>query len=1025
MKKFLPLCLAVVFALAITAVHAQEQTITGKVNSAEDGSALPGVNVVLKGTTQGTTTSVDGSYTLVVPTDGVLVFSFIGFKTLEVAVGSRVIIDIKLEVDVTQLSEIVVTGVGDATDTRKLSVSVAKIDEKLIQQVPAVDVASILSGKIAGARVVSSGGAPGTAPSIVLRGNKSLVGGQNPLVIIDGVFSEGSAADINGLDIANIEVVKGAAAASIYGSRAANGVINITTKRGNKLSEGETRVVVRNEFGQNFLPKSLPINRSHNRIVGPGETLDLSVHQTVKPDQISDVPYSPIYDYQEDAFSAGSFYTNYVSIGSNGAKTSYNASFENLKQSGIVDLSDGFSRQNVRFNVDNKAFNDKLNFSLSSFYSTSKNDLVGPNQNGGDGSVLFNMLRLPPNSDLFALNEENGQPYNWDADPTSSNEVNPLYDIYMQAITSRRKRFMTSVTTTYRFTDWLRAEVSYALDNISTDYSRFVPNDYEAGPATSSLRVGQLNLSNSERQTSTLKGDLFANKSFGELNMTARVSYYLERNKGFGSGLNGNNFPIMGLPIADGLVQTDDYPFTINSFIDEINAESYFGVLAFTYKDRYIFDGLVRREQVSTFGADERWATFFRASGAWRISEDIKIPGVNELKLRASYGTAGNRPPVWDAQYETYTTRGFKATLGNKNLRREIAEETEIGLNATILDRVTLEINYAHVNLSDLIVNTPLVSPLGAGFTSQWRNVGKMENKVLEISLGVDIVSNQNFSWNVGVVFDRIRNKVTELDGVTFIRTGPSPNSEAGKGLIYVKEGGVLGEIWGNKLMTSLAELRPSDNVADYVINSDGYVVRAGEIGTVNEKPLPVLAANGSPLYAKIGDVNPDFNMGFNTTFSWKGLTIFGVIDWKQGGDVYNATKQWMFFMDRHGDQDQGGKAQADKKPFAYYGTGIYNANNPTDYFVEDGSYIKFRELNISYTLNEATLTKIGLNKLFNKIQLGAVGRNLGMITGYSGYDPEVSRSNPSATDAPNIYAYDGFTYPNMRTFSGFLTLTF
>ncbi|MFY0607465.1 MAG: SusC/RagA family TonB-linked outer membrane protein [Cyclobacteriaceae bacterium] len=1026
MKRILLLSFTFSFVFVLGAMA--QRTVSGNVTD-DTGETVPGINVVLKGTTNGTTTDLDGNYRLSVPEEGgTLVFSFIGLATQEVEVGARSVIDVAMASDVKQLAEVVVTGVGLATDTRELSVSVAKVSEELLQTVPATDPASALRAKVAGVRVTSTGGSPGAAPEITLRGATSLSGSQAPLIIIDGVISEGSLADINAQDIESIEVVKGAAAASIYGSRAANGVVNISTKKGAGLNKGQTRLVIRNEVGQSSLPRTIDVNKSHNRIVGEGETLDFSVHQTVQPSQISDIPYTEYYDYQEQIFDPGSFYTNYVQLSGNSetGQTNYSVSYENYHADGVVNLVDGYDRQSFRVNLDNKAFNDKLTLGIRSYYTESSEDRISTGGNGGDGSVLFDMLRLPPNGDLFADNEENGQPYNWDVDPTSANEINPLYDIHIQDLTNERRRVMTNATVAYEIFDWLKVDGSYTIDNLTTNFEHYIPNTYAAGPVTAANRTGYYRLNTSRNEAKNIWANMYATKTFGKMDVGLRLSYLNETEDFYSSDMDGNNFNITGLRDADALVETADYQIDIDSRQEREVAQSFYAVGSMNFDGRYIVDGLIRQESSSLFGGNERTATFFRASGAWRISEDISIPKVQELKVRASYGTAGNRPPVWNAQYETFSVNGFKSTAGNPDLKREIAKEFEVGLNASVFDRLSLEFNYAQVNLEDLIVNTPLPSPTSGGYSSRWDNVGDMQNTVYELGLNVDIIKKKDLTWQAGVVWDRIRNKVTKLEGIPFLRTGPNPNDEAGKGLIYVEEGGVLGEIWGAKLMTSFDELIEGQNADDYVINSDGYLVLASAIGTVNEAPIRALDEEGNQLYTKIGDVNPDFNLGFNTRLTFKGLTVFAVMDWKQGGDVYNQTKQWMMFQDRHGEQDMSKKPAGERKPFGYYANGIYSQNEPVDYFVEDGTYVKLRELNVSYEFGDQFWENMNAGWI-SSVKVGVVGRNLLQFTGYTGYDPEVSRGNPdpTANNASSLYAYDGFTYPNMRTFSGYLTLTF
>lgn len=1014
--------------------QAQELTVSGLVTSAEDGLPLPGVNVVLKGTTQGTTTDVDGKYSLSVPSsESTLVYSFIGLATTEIIVGGRTIIDLQMESDVTQLSEIVVTGVGDATSTKKLTISVGKINENLIEQVPALNAASALQAKMAGVRVTSAGGGPGSSPDIRLRSATSIAGSQAPLIIIDGVISESGLSSINSNDIETIEVVKGAASSSLYGSRAGNGVINIITKRGSNLAIGQTEVVVRNEYGFSELPRTIPINTSHNRFVPDGQTLDYSVHSTVTTDQIMDEKFTTFNNYQEDLFDPGSFYTNYIRVANRTENTNFSVSIENQQQDGVVFLSDGYARRTARLNADHYAFKGKLMVSASAYFSQANEDVIPT----GDGSVLFDLVKLPPNQDVFAVNTEDGSPYKWQLNPSDPTAINPLYAIANRDIRDVTKRSMVNLGATYSFTDWLKLEAAYGRDD--ENYSRKDIIDNTWLPIPGSIETtGQVGRETATTVGETFRVNLFGSRTFGDFSTGLRLSYLKEDYEFDEWGFTGNNITFPGLFDPDALQQAGpdsniDYPFVLAGYAETRRAENYFAVFNADYQDKYLIDALIRRDGSSLFGENERYATFYRLSGAWRISEDFSINNVEELKLRAAYGTAGNRPPFL-AQYERFTVNGGYLQTGNKDLKREISKELEFGLNASFLDRFNLEINYAVANTEDLILSLLLPRSIGGGFEAKVENAGSMRSEVFEVSLNADLVTKGSFKWNAGVVFDRIRSKMTQLNA-SFIRMGPNPNSDRGQGLFYITEDNVYGEMWGNVFLKDFSQLQPEQNPDNYVHNSDGFLVLKSTIGTVNEAPITALNETGQPLYTKIGDSNPDFNVGFNTMVSWKGLSLYGVLDWKEGGDVYNQTKQWMYFnAGTHGDQDMSGVPQEKKKPSGYYQNGLYNANNGVDYFVEDGSWLKLRELALSYTLNRSTLSNMGID-FIREIRIGVLGRNLFMLTPYTGYDPEVARgssetsasatsSNDAGGDA-SIFAYDGFNYPNFRTYTGSLTITF
>ena len=415
MKKLTAFFVFLVF-LGLQLAQAQTQTISGTVTSSEDGSALPGVTVVVKGNTQyGTVTDFNGKYTLTAPADAkVLEFSFVGMKTQEVSIDGRSRIDVQMAPDVFGLDEVVVSGVASGTPKKKLSVSVATVSGKELKEVPAVDAATALQGKVAGVTVVQATGSPGSAASIRLRGATNLRGSSAPLIIVDGVQLSGTLADINVDDIAIMEVVKGAAASALYGSRAGNGVIVITTKRGKGLAKNQTVVTYKGTYGKSNLGHKMAVATHHfyqlkpdwntehrytkyaNTVMyGDNPATDtnpdsigilLSGSLLIDPNHYMDNPYGVVYDHIGEFYTGGDYYTNYISVQSNLEKTNFMIAYENAHQNGIIFDVSGYSRQNFRINLDHR-FSDKFTFNTSNLIISTDKD---------NGSMdFFSLMQFP------------------------------------------------------------------------------------------------------------------------------------------------------------------------------------------------------------------------------------------------------------------------------------------------------------------------------------------------------------------------------------------------------------------------------------------------------------------------------------------------------------------------------------------------------------------------------------------------------------------------------------------------------
>jgi hypothetical protein len=359
----------------------------------------------------------------------------------------------------------------------------------------------------------------------------------------------------------------------------------------------------------------------------------------------------------------------------------------------------------------------------------------------------------------------------------------------------------------------------------------------------------------------------------------------------------------------------------------------------------------------------------------------------------------------------------FKSQLGNENLKPSTIKELELALNLEFLNRFEFEFAYSHTDATDVFARAPF--PASAGWVNQWRNIGTLTSTCFESSLNARIFEGDNFTWSSMLLFDRIRQKVTELNIPAFT-TGPGPNSIPS---YRIEEGYEYGINFGDKFLRSLDELAqqlgPEESVDDYCINSDGYVILKGTEGTIYEAPVKKQDSQyGLVQKVPIGDANPDFNLRWTNTITFKGFSLYALVDWKQGGDVYNMTRHWSYRDNRGAEMDQYGKPENEKKTIDYYQT-LYNVAAVNSHFVEDGTYVKIREVALYYTLGRNNLSGF-LNGFFKSIRLGVTGRNLFTFTNYSGYDPEVSHGG----EATNQF-YDSYNYPNFRTYTGSLEFTF
>src|SRR2546426_560285 len=572
-----PLCATALLALVAVSfgeAQAQSAVITGKVTGRQ-GEALGGAIVVIDEFSAAVATTTQGTYTLTLAperTKGQTVTlraRYIGYspgvKQVTLTPGTQTQ-DFELKFDPMTLDAVVVTGVAEATEAKKLTFSVGHVDAQTLNQAPGVSALGSLEGKVAGARLISPSGQPGGEPTIRLRSATAITSPSacgatlcpssetsGPLIIVDGTITHHGLADINSEDIERVEVVKGAAASSLYGSNAANGVVQIFTKRGERIPDGKLSVTVRNEYGQSFRPKSIPVALAHpfladangNFVDGTGALIDSSGTPELKADHVADVPYTTVYDHQAEVLTHGPFYTNYISIGQRRGNTNFNVSFQNTKQDGVIILLKGYKRQNNRVNVD-QALTPRLDLSIGGFYGKSNNNQVAQ----GPGNPFFTVTFIEPNINLFAKNPD-GTPYAafipW---PLSGNAANPLYQLANEQINTDRSRYTGYGKATYRVFDWLSFEANYNYDQEFINFSDQLPKNFLNSEGTPG--DGFLVKTDSSGRTFNTGATLTSVRSFriGSANVrnTTKASYVYEDQTRTVFSLTANAFTVAKTP---------------------------------------------------------------------------------------------------------------------------------------------------------------------------------------------------------------------------------------------------------------------------------------------------------------------------------------------------------------------------------------------------------------------------------------------------------------------------------------------
>jgi TonB-linked SusC/RagA family outer membrane protein len=1015
----------VIGAMLLPFVVFAQGSITGTVIDSRTGDGIPGVNVVVSELQRGVSTNVNGEYTISdIPSGNyTLVATFIGYQrfSVDIVVGtSQLTQNITLREDVVGLEEVVVTGVGRGTETTKLGFSVARISERDLREVPASNLGAAIRAKAPGVTIVNASGDPASPATIRLRGSTSLLGNQSPLIIVDGVITDGNLQDINMQDVESIEVVKGAAAASLYGSLAGNGVIQILTKRSSD-SIDRPRVTFRSEYGFSEIANDYPLTRKHpwinDAVVTDGYVTSWPGYEnfdTSAGNPVWDKDYPVYFDNVDAIFTGQPYNSNFIQLGNASQSYNYMLSYENHTQGGVVQNLGDYVRNSVRFNGD-YLFEERFRVGISASYINSEAPFFTEQGQGGGTNHFYSALSTVPILDFTELDAAGNVTNQMTGYAIAGvNTQNPLYTTANRERTDRRERIIAGLNASYDITDWLSVNARQSLDRSDEIRSDYAPVGFQTPTPSQALNSGFESRRLRDLSTAITEVWLESLNTFGDFNVSTQLKYLYENRNFEQYTLSGFDYSVSGIR---SLGATNQANYSIGSFETTQRAENYIFNTDVDYQDKIIVGAMLRRDGSSSFGADERYNWYYRGSLAYRLTQDVSIDNVQELKFRASYGTSGQRPP-FQAQYETYNATSSAITpgvLGNRNIKPSTVGELEVGIDLTFLNRFNFTTNYALTNVKNDYLNVPLAGT--SAFSSQWQNVGEIENKTFEVLFGGQAVQTRNFTLDFNLSFDRTTQMVTDL--------GPNPpftRQVAGSAiqLFRFEEGVSYGAMYGRKILTSVNDLTVVNGVvanipggfspSDFSVNSLGHVVLTQNIGTDLERPIYLTDEDGTRETVKIGDTQPDFKMGLSTTMNFRGIGLYALLDWVQGGDVYNYSRQLLYNRYTHKDLETYTK-QGYHPNYILQADGLYNGAQAGSHFIEDASFVKLRELALSYTIGGNQLGAVG--NYLRDIRVSLIGRNLLTFTKYTGFDPEVALR----TNATN-FRMDEYSYPNFRTFS-------
>ncbi|WP_295128636.1 TonB-dependent receptor [uncultured Chitinophaga sp.] len=1071
MKKVFTLLL--IFLFPTLCAWSQTRQVKGKVTD-DKGEALIGVTVSVAHTNIGAHTSPDGSFALNVPGSGQieLNFSIMGYKKKTQVTDGKSPVNISLEPEMSSLNDVVVIGY-QSVRRKDLTGSVSSLGPEALKDMPLSSAAEAITGRLAGVQVQTTEGRPGADITIRVRGGGSITQDNSPLYIVDGIQVENALSFLSPQEIASIDVLKDAASTAIYGARGANGVFVITTKSGRDM---KTRVSYDGYAGARKIVNKLDVMKPYDFVMYQHQLYNRSADDRIafernygRWEDLDIYKNMPFTDWQEEVFGRNAATQTHVVNVTGGTKaTTFNLTLNNTNEDGIM-IESGFKRTLLSFKFDHK-INDKLKVGVNTRYANQRIDGVGTSNTGSQGTNrLRNAVRFKP----FIAPGEESVVDEFDSEyALLTNLTSPVLLAKNELRYAYRKDIILNGWLDYQiikglnFHSVLGTTITNTRENTFNGAITSVARQNANMPVASIRRGESISLTNSNTLTYSLplpkqhKADVMIGQEIYQTNT------------------NAMNLTVKWLPVditakeafagmqkatpPTGMIQ--DAPTTGESITRQL---SFFGRANYVYNDKYLANFTLRYDGSSKFLYDNGFAAFPSAALAWRISQEEfmkDIRALSDLKLRVSMGTSGNNRignDLFKTMFNTSTssyafdesiTPGIAPlSLANPNLKWETTIARNIGLDFTLFaGRVSGALDFYHNNTKDLLLDANV--PPTSGYTSQIQNVGKTENKGVELQLNGVIINKKNFSWNAAFNISANRNKIVSL--------GTDPEGKPVKSYL-VRSG------WENSLFDFLVEVgKPIGQFYGYVYDgwytpddfdfnpaNNSYTLKAGvpnsnsaalgsrepQPGDLKLKKLSTKADTkiGEEDRTVIGNAQPKFTGGLNQQFSYKGIDLSIFMNWSYGNKVYNANKMEFTTAYLYKDNNMLSLMNDRYKLFDENGTRVYDPeqlkamNVNTKYWtpsmgnymlhsfaIEDGSFLRISNVTLGYSLPEAMLKR---TKVISRLRVYATVNNLYTFTKYTGYDPEAStrRGNPLTP------AVDYSAYPRSRFILGGVNVSF
>jgi TonB-linked SusC/RagA family outer membrane protein len=981
-----------------------DRTVTGTVISAEDNQGLPGVNVILKGSSLGTVTDVNGNFSLSIPEENaVLVFSSVGFLEQEVVVGNLSVLNITMALDVKALDEIVVIGYGSVKKS-DITGAVSIVNNDVMEAVPVFNMEQALKVGAAGVRVTQNSGAPGGRIEVRIRGSNSMVGDNQPLYVVDGFPITGDISFLNPADIESVNILKDASATAIYGSRGANGVVIITSKRGKTGQTG------RIDFDANY-----GIQETINRY----DLLDAKEYATIANEWLKNGNQAPFFnvdevqnpgtDWQDVIFRSAPIQNYTLTFSGSSDKTNYSFSGNYFDQEGIL-INSGTQRGSLRINLDHEV-NKWLKMGVNLQLSRRQIQRVTVDNGNRGNSMLSAAASAPPTLPVY---DENGLPtqieqaYNFG----SADMRNPLTWAARKNQTQTNS-VLANTTFDIIFSPNLIFKTLIGLQYDDGLNEQYVPIIYDNDRGSASEN-------NSYSNSFLNENTLTYSKTFNDVHNFSVLG-------GFTYQTNMDRFSSISVSGFSNNI-TENYDLSAaenignpNSGYSEWTLASFLARANYSFKGKYMITGSIRADGSSRFGADHKWGYFPSGAVAWNVGDENFMDGINfisGLKLRTSYGLTGN---TGLSPYQSLNRLssvkfiygnhadviGFVPSgIANSDLRWETTAQIDIGMDLELLDsRLRFTFDYYQKDTKDLLASVPL--PPSVGFGSSLQNLGEIRNKGFEISLDADILVNE-FKWDISTQISLNNNEVVKTAGDSDIfgaeQAAVWPTSNIARvGEPFGAFFGLLEDGLDENGFIKYKDLSGPEGVPDGIVNTLDRVI--------------------------LGSYYPDVFYGLTSNFSYKNFEFNVIIEGVNGVEIFNATDGTHLNSFQRGNNQfndiMGNYWTAENPdPNAKYPK-ISSATQVTvsDRFIEDGSYLRFRSLRLAYNV---PVRDLGWN-FISRMQVYISGNNLFTFTKYTGLDPEVStRGNDSQNVQDRLrIGHDQSSYPNAKIYSAGLKLSF